>query len=414
MNNIYAENGGRPRKVDDLLLMQSEFQNVSKGLFTNLGAMIVYGCNVTVGSSNYNISSGLVFCDDNFLIFNGATEVPLPFYIYSDIPVLQEYLPYEDGVSRATRQFFGATGSNTIPVSGQFISMTTGGGRTWAQAQNSWVTLSGTQTVNGNKTFTGNETFSGSNNFTNNNNFSGGLNVGTTGDISVTGAISATNGFSSGNAINLNNHKVINILDGSSAHDAVSYQQFSSITNSLSTSLSNETTNRINADNSLNGFIVAETAARIAGDAGKANVSNGAWINLPLTAPTVATNNVPQYRINQFGNLEFRGSATGTTTLNGTYTFLWIQICNLASMPTVIKNAINGNTFFVDKFINGPALPVTLGVFLESAVPAYLHMDTTIMGINATVGFLTPYTVSSPTSYSYIITFDGISINLNG
>ncbi|MBS1506027.1 MAG: hypothetical protein JSS79_05215 [Bacteroidetes bacterium] len=221
-----------------------------KGLFTNNGAMVVYGCNVSFVGGLYNISSGLIFCDDNFLSFNGVTGVSLPYYLYSAAPVLQEYLPYEDGVSRATRQFYGATGGDTIPGSGQYVTITTGGGRSWQQSQSAWVFVTGTQTVGGNKTFTGNGTFSGANNFTNSNTFSGAFSVNANGNVNLTGGgtLTVSGATTLGNTLSMTGHGIINLSNGVSAQDAATFGQLSAVSSALST----ETTNRINADATIN------------------------------------------------------------------------------------------------------------------------------------------------------------------
>lgn len=208
MERFYRENSGRPIYNNDFALLQNELLEAAKASYKGRNAFILNGCAVS-GSGPYNISAGLVFIDNELMRFPGVTGITFPYYIYQDAVTLTNYDEYNDNVSRPTRQLVQATGSTTMPGSGEIITMTTGGGRQEADARSTeYVRTVGSQTVNGNKilagnnthsgtsTFTGTITSSGNNNFTGTTTFGGTINVNSenlTGSITGNGAIALNN-----------------------------------------------------------------------------------------------------------------------------------------------------------------------------------------------------------------------------
>jgi hypothetical protein len=187
MEKIYAENNGRPVYNNDLILIQGEALDAAKAAWIGRGAFILSGCNV----SGANIASGLVFINSEIMRFNGATGVSFPYYIFQNATTLTTFRAYNDSISRATREMIEATGGNSIPFSGEYITMTSGSGRVLRNAfETDFVTVVGTQTVAGNKTLTGNNTYSGTSTFTgavtNSNTINGG------GTIAITNTIQGT------------------------------------------------------------------------------------------------------------------------------------------------------------------------------------------------------------------------------
>jgi microcystin-dependent protein len=197
MNQIFASTGGRPRKNEDLLLLQAEADKAVKSPYSGLGALIVSGC-VVSGSGPYNISSGTVYIDNEIMEFDATTTSSFPYYIFQNTVALTNSLPYKDGISKPTRRLVKATGSTTIPGSGEYIVMGLAGGRKYQDTQLQYVQVIGTQTVNGNKTFTGNETFSGSNSYTGSNSFTGAFNTTVSGNQNITGNVTVSSNLTAG------------------------------------------------------------------------------------------------------------------------------------------------------------------------------------------------------------------------
>jgi microcystin-dependent protein len=188
MEQIYSTVGGRPVLTDDLLLLQTELDQSAKAFLQNRNAMILSGCTVSgTGPSSYNISSGIILCDNQFLKFDGVTGIAFPYYLKQDTVTLSNYKAYEVGGSKATRQILKAIGTSTLPVSGEYITMSTAGGRKMSNAfDTEFVLTAGTQTVAGNKTHSGNNTYSGASSFTGTTNFTNTVSLNATVNTNIT------------------------------------------------------------------------------------------------------------------------------------------------------------------------------------------------------------------------------------
>lgn len=194
MEQIHVEVGGRPVLNNDLLLLQTELAAIAKAIILNRNAFILNGC-VVSGSGPYNISSGQLIIDNEVMNFDAVSGVTMPYYIKQDTPTLNTYKPYEVGGSKATRKLIKAVGTNVLPVSGEYVTMSAAGGRKTANAFDSeFVLTAGTQNVAGNKTFSGNNTYSGAStfsgtaNFTNTTSLNGTINT----NITSTGVVQGT------------------------------------------------------------------------------------------------------------------------------------------------------------------------------------------------------------------------------
>ncbi len=104
MNNIYSEIGGRPRKTDDLLLVQEEASKATSAILRHLhdakGGFILKGC---VPAQNGTISAGMIYLNYEFLEFDGATNVTYPAKLGIKEELTND-LQYEDGGVKPTRK----------------------------------------------------------------------------------------------------------------------------------------------------------------------------------------------------------------------------------------------------------------------------------------------------------------------
>ena len=105
MNLLYGELGGRPRKNDDFMLLQSEAYKAITAPLVHIeaqkGGFSLYGCQPD-GIQN-SISPGMIFLGGEYLEFDGATGVTFPatFGVMTD---LNTPLQYQDGNTKNTRQ----------------------------------------------------------------------------------------------------------------------------------------------------------------------------------------------------------------------------------------------------------------------------------------------------------------------
>lgn len=152
----FQDLGGRQIHQDDLYILQAELYKAIELQYAGFGAFINQGCIVTGTMGNYSISGGLVFINGQVMEFSAVSGITsFPKYIVQAANVNQDSFTLEQGGSAYKRTLIKAALSDTAPVSGEFITMSAGGGKNYNDilaAQ--FVRLSGNQTVNGQKTFT--------------------------------------------------------------------------------------------------------------------------------------------------------------------------------------------------------------------------------------------------------------------
>jgi hypothetical protein len=89
MNLLYGELGGRPRKNDDFMLLQSEAYKAMVAPYVHIeaqkGPFILYGCQPD--QINSLITPGMIFLNGEFLEFDGASAVSFPatFGVMTDL-----------------------------------------------------------------------------------------------------------------------------------------------------------------------------------------------------------------------------------------------------------------------------------------------------------------------------------------
>ncbi len=177
----------------------------------------------------------------------------------------------------------------------------------------------------------------------------------------------------------------------------------------LANALTTEATTRTNADTSeASTRAAADTALQtnidLKGDKNDAT----AWNNLALASGVTAGSNIPQYRINQFGKLEFRGSCSGSITTGGPANFMPITI--QSALATAIDNAINSNSYYVSKFLLIPVV-INIGTILTVPCPANLVLNAQFHQMSVNAGEFNGAGFPSGT-YAWNMCFDGISVPL--
>jgi len=126
-------NGGAPWSDDYLLTIQDQLYLALESLLSgivpttatgNVG-VIISGCLVT-GTGPYNCSSGIVYLNGTFMYFPGFSAQTLPQYIVPNTPIVVTDTWGNGTVNNFTSDQ-QATYQNTVPGSGQYLSLTTAG-----------------------------------------------------------------------------------------------------------------------------------------------------------------------------------------------------------------------------------------------------------------------------------------------
>lgn len=154
--------GGQQVNWDDFYHLQDQVFKSIELQYAGSGAFILQGCQVTGAPGNYTIANGLVFIDGKVLQFSTVTGIAaFPRYIKQATPVPQDSFALEQGGVAYKRVLYKAELVSSAPGSGEYIIITSSGGRTYNDVlSNQFVRLSGNQSINGTKTFT--STISGS------------------------------------------------------------------------------------------------------------------------------------------------------------------------------------------------------------------------------------------------------------
>ena len=150
MRKLHLQTGGRPRSLDDLQILMDLTDESATALLKGRGAFIVSGCEVTGDA----IAAGYIFADGEILEFAGNSGNVWPVYLHKATEIFDNTLTYEDASSKTTQRETFAEVVTSIPGSGEYITMSATGGRTYFDAINDKVvTLAGSQSISGVKTF---------------------------------------------------------------------------------------------------------------------------------------------------------------------------------------------------------------------------------------------------------------------
>ena len=151
MKRLHFATGGRPVSNNDLQILQEELFKSIEQQFAGLGAFIISGC-TTSGAST--IAPGLVFVDGKILPFAGTSSATYPCCIKQATVQDQDLVAYETGGTHPKRKFYSAELVAAAPGSGEYIVMSSTGGRSYFDAISAEVVrMRGNQTIEGKKTF---------------------------------------------------------------------------------------------------------------------------------------------------------------------------------------------------------------------------------------------------------------------
>jgi hypothetical protein len=178
--------------------------------------------------------------------------------------------------------------------------------------------------------------------------------------------------------------------------------------------ISAEANARANADSTLQNNINTLAASMVAADTNlnniKANKADATvWTDLNLGIYGVAQNNKPQWRINQFGEMELRGSYSVSVVISGNTN--WV-LASFIDLPVPIKTAMLANSYFIDKFFTIP-FTASFGSFILSPVPATISFSTAggVDKINVSIGDVHG-TGFAPGTYTLLIPLNGLRFQI--
>lgn len=145
--------GGRGLSLDDLQILQDELYKAVEEQHKGLGAFILSGCVASTVSTG-SISAGLVYIDGRVLSFAGMTGVTFPVFIKQAVPTEIDPGNLETGGTANKRILYTSELVTVQPTSGEYITMSAGGGRSyWDAIGAEVVRTKGSQTVAGEKSF---------------------------------------------------------------------------------------------------------------------------------------------------------------------------------------------------------------------------------------------------------------------
>jgi hypothetical protein len=141
MQEIKAENGGRPFVNDDILLLQRELTAAVQAQFLGRGAFILSGCRVSGPATGATITPGIVCLDGQLLRYYGQSNAQLPAQLQASPWVLSDPRPYQTGGTKNCQQEKPAVlvASNPAYTGGEFLVLDTWGGKTWDHVQRALV-----------------------------------------------------------------------------------------------------------------------------------------------------------------------------------------------------------------------------------------------------------------------------------
>ena len=124
MKIIKFNTGGQPFVVQDDELQQDEIYKAIENQFLDADGFVFSGCVVTGNA----ISAGLVYLDGRIREIPNANGLVFPSYIKAS--ATQEYdgrIHNEDNQNKTTKEAYNAEITNTLPVSGDYITITAQG-----------------------------------------------------------------------------------------------------------------------------------------------------------------------------------------------------------------------------------------------------------------------------------------------
>ncbi|WP_448529207.1 hypothetical protein [Raineya sp.] len=124
MKQIKFNSGGQPFFNSDFALQQAEIYKAIEHQFLDTNGLVLSGCVVTGNS----ISAGLVYLDGKIRELASATGLTFPCYIKSSPQIdYDSRVHTEDNQNKTTKSEFKAEITNTLPVSGDYITVTASG-----------------------------------------------------------------------------------------------------------------------------------------------------------------------------------------------------------------------------------------------------------------------------------------------
>jgi len=125
MKQIKYNSGGQPFFNSDFALQQSEIYKAIENQYADVaGGVVLSGCVVTGNS----ISAGLVYLDGKIRELASATGLSFPCYIKASPQIdYDSRVHTEDNQNKTTKSEFKAEITTTIPVSGDYITVTASG-----------------------------------------------------------------------------------------------------------------------------------------------------------------------------------------------------------------------------------------------------------------------------------------------
>ena len=124
MKEIKYNSGGQPFYIEDDQLQQVELYKAIENQFLGTDGFVFSGCVVTGNA----ISAGLVYLDGKIREIPNATGLTFPSYIKaSSILEYESRLHTEDNQNKTTRKAYNAEITTTLPVSGNYITITATG-----------------------------------------------------------------------------------------------------------------------------------------------------------------------------------------------------------------------------------------------------------------------------------------------
>lgn len=137
MRRLKLQTGGRPSSNDDLQVLQNLSDGSSTSLFKDKGAFILSGCEV----DGLDIAPGFVFIDGVLTEYEGGTVEEFPVYMHSAAPIADSSHLHEDGNTKATQEVSTVELSEEAPGSGEYITFTSEGGRTFWDAAAEYLVI---------------------------------------------------------------------------------------------------------------------------------------------------------------------------------------------------------------------------------------------------------------------------------
>jgi hypothetical protein len=156
MQEIKAENGGRPFANDDIMRLQTELTAAVQAQFLGKGPFILSGCKVSGPATGATITPGIVCLDGQLLRFYGRSGVQLPAQLVASPYVLSDPRTYQSGQTKNCAQEKPAVLMATDPAytGGEFLPLDVWGGKTWAHVVASQVRAIGDVQYSTNVTLT--------------------------------------------------------------------------------------------------------------------------------------------------------------------------------------------------------------------------------------------------------------------